>query len=482
MSGRNLLLRGWNSPTVTTWASFAAKSLGMVLVLPMILTHFTTAEIAVWYLFISIIGLLILLDLGFSPTFIRAIAQATAGSRQLMIADRGVGHDFESSDKLIEQLVYLMKFIYLVMALVGIVLLSTMGSYFIYNAAKHEMVAQTIYASWAIIIAVGFLQLYGFVFSNYLQGMNEVALVRRWEAITSLLGVFTGYIILFNGGSFLSVVVGTYVWNLISFIRNYWLCYRHDNILFKSFFSLHYSRDLFKACWPMVWKSGLGVLFSQGIVQMSSLVYVGRIETKTLAMYLLSLNLLFQLRNFAMAPFYSKIPMLAKLFAQGNMEEVRQLARKNMRWSHMAFVLGFIGLGLSAPWLLQRINSNSVFASPGLWCLMGVGFFVERYGAMHIQVYSLSNKIIWHLVNGVSGILILIFSIMTLPVMGVYAFPFGVLAGYTCFYAWYTARFSLRFLKVEFWNFELTVSLLPLLILLVFTIIYMQMDYYQLIF
>ena len=66
--------RVWDSPTITTWGSFASRGLNLVVVLPLILSRFTTEEIALWYVLISILSLSQMLDLGFSPTFIRVFS------------------------------------------------------------------------------------------------------------------------------------------------------------------------------------------------------------------------------------------------------------------------------------------------------------------------------------------------------------------------------------------------------------------------
>ena len=70
----------WNSPTVMTWVSFLVRSLSLIVVLPLILTRFSTEEIALWYLFITIIGLQMFVDMGLSPTFSRVISYAMGGA------------------------------------------------------------------------------------------------------------------------------------------------------------------------------------------------------------------------------------------------------------------------------------------------------------------------------------------------------------------------------------------------------------------
>jgi hypothetical protein len=77
------LLRLWNSPTLTTWGSFGARSLGLVIVLPLVLKKFTTAEVALWQVFSTLINLQILAETGLGTTFSRLVAYAMGGAIEL---------------------------------------------------------------------------------------------------------------------------------------------------------------------------------------------------------------------------------------------------------------------------------------------------------------------------------------------------------------------------------------------------------------
>jgi len=70
----------WHSPTIMTWGSFLSRSLNLVLVTPLILSRFSTADISLWFIFSTIIGIQMLVDMGFSPTFTRVIAYAMGGA------------------------------------------------------------------------------------------------------------------------------------------------------------------------------------------------------------------------------------------------------------------------------------------------------------------------------------------------------------------------------------------------------------------
>lgn len=132
-----------------------------------------------------------------------------------------------------------------------------------------------------------------------------------------------------------------------------------------------------------------------------------------------------------------------------------------------------------ADWLLELIGSNVEFPSSLIWCLLGLGIFFERYGAMHIQLYSTSNHIIWHIANGIGGIIMIIFSVVLFPLVDVLAFPIAILAGYLGFYSWYAAIHSYREFKLSFWSFEKNVMIVPLCVALIYSGIQIYVDYFS---
>ena len=62
-----------------TWGGVLSRSLSLIIVLPLVLTRLSTAEISLWYLLSTIIGLQNLVDMGFRHTFTRVISYARGG-------------------------------------------------------------------------------------------------------------------------------------------------------------------------------------------------------------------------------------------------------------------------------------------------------------------------------------------------------------------------------------------------------------------
>lgn len=471
---QKLILRIWNSPTLMTWSSFTTKSLSLVLVLPLVLTRLNTEEIALWYLFSTIIGLQMLADIGFSPTFSRVIAYGMGGLNtnelqdQRQISQRINRSQAKANWETIERICSTMRVVYLRLTGISIFLLATLGTWALVKPVSATADITSAWIAWGVILIVSTLTLLGNTYNAYLQGINQIALLRRWEALTSLGAIATTFLVLLLGGGLLELVIAHQSWLVLNILRNRWLCTKVEDGRFQKFRGWKIDPIVFNAVWSSAWRSGLGVFMTYGLVQLSGIIYAQVGTASGVASYLLALRLIQMVSQFSQAPFYSKLPVLAKLRSEGNLKQQVNVAKRGMLLAYWTYVAGFIGLGIFATPLLKLIGSNAEFVSPLLWGLMGLSIFAERYGAMHIQFYSTTNHIIWHIANGVSGVIYLVVSLAFFKQIGVYAFPVGTLAGYLGFYCWYSAKHSYKAFGLNFWSFERSAMLIPLVVILIY--------------
>ena len=464
------LLEIWNSPTLMTWGSFLTKSLNLLFVIPLLVKNFTTAEISLWFLFIIFIGLQMLVDLGFSPTFIRVIAYAMGGAEVSELKSLKVKNTGQPNWKTMEQICSTMRFIYPRVNVLWTAFLVIFGTIAVHRPICMLENPFPGWASWAVILTASTMMMWGNLFSCYLQGINKIALFRRWEMIFSIGSTLTSISILLLGGGLFSMIVAHQGWQVFNIFRNRWLAGIVEEGRFKRFSASGKNEEVFKTVWPSTWRSGLGIFMSYGLVQASGIFYAQIGTSASVASYLLALRLIQFVSQFSQAPFYSKLPLFARLLSENRETDFVRLAKKGMSLSHFTFVLGFIFLGLFCNPVFSLIGANVDFPSSNLWALLGLGFFLERYGAMHIQLYSTTNDIIWHVANGVTGVLFIIFSLSLFPHFGVYAFPTAIVFGNVCFYSWYSAVHSYKTFRMDFLDFESGTTFAPLGLFLLYTI------------
>jgi hypothetical protein len=476
-----ILVRAWQSPTMMTWGSYLTRSLSIIVVLPLILTRLSAEEVAVWYLFRSFITLQLQADLGFSPTFARVIAFALGGLDDSQLRDLRqpvtVPKGAQPNWRAVERICATMRVIYTRLTMLATLLLLTVGTLTVARPIGFLEAPGTGWLAWGLVVAASVVILRGNLYSAYLQGLNRVALVRRWEALMNVGQIGTTILVLLLGGGLVGLVVAHQGWMLLNVVRN-WLLARHVvEGRFRQFTDRRVHAQIMDSVWPSAWRSGLGVLIGQAPLQFSGMVYAQIADAGRVAAYLFSMHLLTAIRNFSMAPFYSKIPRLARLRARADLQELIRVSTRGMRLAHWTYVLLFVGVGLGAGAIIRLIGSNVDFIPVFLWAMFGAAGFVERFGAMHLQLYSTTNHIVWHIANGVTGTVFAVIAAVLFPIMDWYGFAVAYLAAYLAFYAPYTARLSYASMKITFLRLERSVVLGPAAVVLAYLVAAARMSW-----
>ncbi len=466
-----MLRRLWESPTLMTWGAFTVRIGSFFLLLPVVLRTLSAAEIVVWYMFNAVLALQWLLEVGFGSTFSRAIAYAMAGAksvRSFRITSEHCGDGLPNWD-LMGQVISGMKLIYLLLAAISLILAGSIGTWAMAKPIAAVSAGTDAWLAWMLILVVYPLKMWANVYAYYLEGTNRIALIRRWDILFGLGGIGSGIAVLLLGGGLLGLVIATQAWLLVRIFRDRLLCHRLGGGRFGLFGNQTFSREIVETLWPSTWRSGVGGIMTFGVLYGSSLLVAQIAETRSAASYLLAMKLIESVAQFSMAPFYTKLPLLARKRAEGDVAGLVRIARLGMIRSHWTFIAGFLFLAFFADPLLVLIRSNVTFVTPDLWILMGLGFFIQRYGAMHVQLYSTTNHIISHIAEIASGIIFIAVSLALLGEIGIYALPVGMICGYLGFYAWFVARQSYQAIGTDFMTFERLVLVPPMVVFLAYT-------------
>jgi hypothetical protein len=295
--------------------------------------------------------------------------------------------------------------------------------------------------------------------------MGRIALVRRWDTLFGLSGAVAAYLIVFAGGGLLALLLVTQTSLGLQLLRNRILSRRveRENPVRISGVP---ERAVLDATWPAAWRTSLG---SAGVVianQSGGLLFAQLGAPAAVASYLIALRMLEAIGRLSRAPFYARLPILARLRAQARVELYLEVAKRGMSWSYWLFVVGIAAVATFGPWLFAFVRSEVPFPSRLIWFGLGLALFFERYGAMHLQLVATANRIIapaamaGYVIVNVAALALLV------GILGVHALPLAMLCGYLGWFSWYCARQSYTILDQAFWSFERTTVLPPFFALL----------------
>jgi hypothetical protein len=211
---------------------------------------------------------------------------------------------------------------------------------------------------------------------------------------------------------------------------------------------------------PRAWRGGVGVLLHLGVMHALT-ASVGRLEPPaTAASYLLAYNLVRAVDQLAQAPFYTKVPMLSRMRAQGA-PGLRAAAGLSMRATFWLLAAGLVGTALFAPSVLHWIGSRTAFVEPCVFAALAGSIFLERYGATHLNVFMTTNRVVIHVANGIAGLLTIALAYLLYRHMGLIGIPLASLLANAVWYAPYCAMKSRLVLGGEVLAFERATSIGP---------------------
>lgn len=432
-----LLNKLLNSPTLMTLGNLVVKSSSLIILLPIILTTFNEAEITVWYSCAAIISLQMLLDFGLNPTFTRYIAYGFGGAKIQDVLKGDVKteckHDINFQNIVITS--ELSKLFYRRLSTISFLFALVVGSWLVYE--KLLLTGELLEASliWVFVLLTASVSLFGNRYCVVLQGFGKIALVQRIQMFSALAAILSSTIVALIVKDLYATILTFYMWNylyifLYKFHFSRLTIDKHRSSL-NSMIINEYSRFVLNKCW----KSGVGVLSSLGVIQLSSLIVVKFFSPSISSMYMISLQMIRAISSFSQAPFYSQLPKWASNYvSEKNRLNLQEEINNRVLIALLVFVVLFIIVSLSFPLLFKFINSAVQFPDLDFWLFVGAAFLVERFCSMLLQVYTISGDVIWHKLNVVTSLIMIIVSFMTFEMFGISGLPIAMLLAYMFYY------------------------------------------------
>jgi hypothetical protein len=307
---------------------------------------------------------------------------------------------------------------------------------------------------------------FGNSYSTILVGANRVDLQKRWESIVAGIFIPLQLVAILAGTGLVGLVLVAQGGLLAQVMVNRHLAHRLTAGCIKTARSTPANQQIVRAMWPSSWRTAIGAIMSFGVAQGTAIAVANVLSAGEAASVQLVLRLMQIISQFSQAPFYTKIPQFNRLRARYHHDALVQIATRSMRLSLWIFVVGVLATDLLGRPGLILIGSQTRFPSEQFWILLAFAYFLERVGAMHVQLLLTSNKAIAHIANGITGAIWIACLLFLAPRFGAIALPISMLVAYAGFYTPWSAFMSHSALGADAaWSFERKTSLAPALVL-----------------
>lgn len=440
------------------WASHFVNFGGSLIVLPLLLKKFSDVEISFWFLINTMLGLAMLADSGLGPTVIRAVSYFKAGMDKLPSNLKEFNlSKIESKEPNFEKLAILLRTssrIYLYISLLSIVLLSTVGLFFLWNVLSLSGFRVDLFVAYGLIVINSFIMLQSVKWSAFMTGLNYVAKLSRVKTVLGVFRILAYIIVLLTGFGIMQLVFFIFINSILLFFYQRWFIKRwfvEQNVDIKKYMS--FDKSMFKSIWTPTWKLG-GILWGGYFINYGSSIIIAQINNPALmASFLFTQRLMFIIRRVAEAPFYANIQNVYAYLAKKDFVGMKKKFSFNIFLSLSIIVGSMAFVGLFGNVILDFLEIETRFVTSLIFVIMATIYVLEMHAGIHASIYLSTNQVPFLIPTLISGGLIMVSGFMVVPTYGLIGVVLVQIFVQLSFNYWYSTMLSLRFLKWPFFSY-----------------------------
>lgn len=164
----------------------------------------------------------------------------------------------------------------------------------------------------------------------------------------------------------------------------------------EGLFETRFDREIAKSSFKPIWKGTLSVFSGYGLRAIVA-VYIASLTSVWGASSVISLNfslnLLLTIAGFSAVPLQSKIPLLAKNYICGEMDQLRSRVWRSLAITLFIFLVVSIMVGVVGPIGLIMLGANIELIGPSLWFVAAILYGLCTISGCFELVCNLDNQV-----------------------------------------------------------------------------------------
>lgn len=295
----------------------------------------------------------------------------------------------------------------------------------------------------AIVLGSTAFQMAGKAYGNFLLGANMVAVQKRYESVVNIVSSLGTIAVILFAPSISAVAFMLSGLPALTVIINRQLALAAFEGKLRQTPPQGFRRDITRAMWPQAWRMGTGIILGQIVFNTASLIVVRDVPATQAADFLFSLRLVRMLDTFSVTPFSVALPIIARLHYAGRKEEYDRHIERALLFTLPVLTVPGLILAVAGNPLLELAGAKVHLLAPAAWLALVLGYTFLRYGAVHLQIITVRNQILWHVANGATGalflaLLVILHGRMEPTIAYVSAFVAANLVAYAPYCVWHS--------------------------------------------
>lgn len=451
---RALFDRLRHSSVVWSWVYNGARMASGLILLPLVLTKLPTAELGMYYLLLSLVALVPLVDFGFGPTIGRFVSYAMGGAEA--IQPQGIAKPGRSSAPnydLLWQLLYTTRRLYGVLLLVLLVVMGVSGTYVVESSLQETSSPALTRLAWGVTLISALYDIYSGWWGVYLRNMNQVLAATRIGLLSMVVRLVIASGLLLCGGGLLSLPVGSFCGSLLGRLLTRRRCLHL--LAGHSPPQVANVREYFSILWPNSWRTGVYFISGSVILPANTAICTRVLGLTATAQYGLSMQLVGITASMAAVWTAVKWPLIGQYLARHDAAAVQRVLRPRLWLQTLTFLLLAVALIGCGPMLLQQLGNHKTML-PARWVapLLLNSFLEIQFGVWTTLIFAQNRMpFFWPVIAANVFSLALSLTLIHFTSLGLGALVLAPLLAGTLFNYWYWPCYAARSLGTSLFRF-----------------------------
>jgi hypothetical protein len=428
-----LIKRLANSAVFWSWISNALRLASGLILLPVILRELTTEDLGMYYVFLSLVALVPIVDFGFGPTIGRFVSYAMGGAKS--IAAQGAPSPGDSPGPnylLLWELLATTRRLYRYLTLVILVVLGIWGTFNVELRVQETSSVLITRLAWMTTLLSTLFDIYSNWWVVFLRSMNEVRTAARIGVAAAAIKLALALALLLSGGGLLSLPIAVFFGSIFQrqFARSRCLALLPPS---PALSGINLKRHL-ATVWPSSWRTGVQLLSGYLTLNANTTICLHLFGLAANAKYGLSVQVMGIASSMAYVWMMTKWPVIGQYRARQENVLIQRTFRTRLWLQNFSYLL-LAGAAVSfGPQLL-------------LWLLaLMLGLFLDLQFTTWCTLILTSNRLpfLWPAVATNLLSLALSLSLAHLTSLGLGALVLGPLLAGSLFNYWYWPHHAAR--------------------------------------
>ncbi len=427
---------------------------GNFIILPFMVSYMDSEILGLWYVYLSIGGIVTLFDFGFTPTFARNIAYAWNGAES--IQEEGVKYSKRGkvNYKLLAKIISISRIIYLLVSVASFLILLTFGTIYVFYLSRN-IYNSTVICSWLIYCVAIFLNMYYGCYAMFLRGIGEIACYNKINIAARLIQIILSVLFLILGFGIISVSMGYCLYGFILRLlsRYFFLNYYGINKQIEKY-KMNVKSDaklLFTAMWHNAWRDGIVTLSNYITGQAGTLIASTFLSLTETGIYSLTVQLVTAILTISGGIYSAYQPALQAAYILNDKDIMKEKMSMIMMINLYIALLGVIGLVLFGPFVISFFKPSLILSRT---VIIGISVYLFLYKRQTIYASFISNMnclpyVKAYILSGLSG---LIFAVILMRYLswGIWGIILGQFVSQAVYNYWKWPCYVLNYLECNY--------------------------------